>query len=1004
MRSDFISACAPFPQLSAVLSNHQELIGPMTAAELREAIEQPAFRVGCEVEPALTERLLADVKGQPGALPLLQFALTEVWKKRDVRRLTIGAYMELGKDDKGEPRGIEGVLDHRANEIYRNLRPEDQELCRRLFLRLVQPGEGTEDTKRRVAYRELMPGNAAQAEAVERLVKTLADRDARLVTTEGTSTADSTVEVAHEALIRGWSRLRQWIDADRDGLRIRRQLTEAAREWQKHPGDASYLYQGTRLLVANEWAEIHAEEPNSLEREFLEASIQQEHQRKADEAAALRRLSEALDRAREQAALAEEQTKVADSRRIALLASNMWAAQKLDLALLLAVQAHRRHATAEARNILHRAVFDNPIASFLWGHSDSILSVAVHPNGRILASGSEDMTVALWDMDSCQMVGKPLRGHEHHVTRVAFSKEGDILASCSNNGVILWSTSSHERLGPPLIADEARPTALAFSPEDSKLLACGYDDGTIQLWDCDTFRLRTRVLHGNKKSSFHSSSLCFSPDGRMLASIGSGTIILWDTVSWTSSDSLEGGPNGPNCIAFSPDGALLAAGGEDGSVRLWDVKGKQIRRTLAHHRSPVRTVVFSPDGTSIASGSHDGEVVVADLDGQNGRTVSNGKMAGTVYSIAYSRDGKTLVVGASIPQLLLWILTDQFLKPALKGHKACVNSVHFRPDGKILASGGDDGLVILWDTQDRKQSGPPLAGHAGPVNCVTFSPAGDVLVTGGKDHQVILWDLDSRRPMEFDDRMQDAEIAAVAFTPGGKTLAAGIDLPHGMDSWPIVKFWSVPEKTYLGYVRSVCKMAFSADGRLMATCFWNNVLLWDVESQTRALNTYGLAGHTNIVECVAFSPVDAILASGSGDRSIILWDTTNGKPLGHPLNGHISAVTCLSFSPDGRILASGGFDGTVRLWDVRTRNELGVPLRGHRIDLAHVPLRVTSVAFSPDGKLLASAGADNAVVLWDVDPTSWETVALKIANRTLTSEEMERYGLSTDKEPGTRLD
>src|SRR5262249_20859855 len=121
-----------FPQLAAVLSAHQEVVGPMTPAELREAIKRPAFRVGCEAEPGLTERLLADVQRQSGALPLLQFALTEVWKRRDIRRLTLRAYAELGKDDKGEPKGIEGVLENRAEEIYRGLGPGDRELCRRL--------------------------------------------------------------------------------------------------------------------------------------------------------------------------------------------------------------------------------------------------------------------------------------------------------------------------------------------------------------------------------------------------------------------------------------------------------------------------------------------------------------------------------------------------------------------------------------------------------------------------------------------------------------------------------------------------------------------------------------------------------------------------------------------------------------------------------------------------------------------------------------------------------
>jgi hypothetical protein len=249
MRSDFLSACAPFPQLSAVLSAHQELVGPLTATELREAIERPAYLLGCEVESGLTQRLLADVEGRSGALPLLQFALTEVWKKREVRRLTLEAYNELGKDDRNQPRGIEGVLDRRANEIYRNLTPADQKLCRQLFLRLVQPGEGTEDTRRRVSYRELLPGDPARAEAVGKLIQTLASRDARLITTEVADASDSAVEVAHEALIRGWTQLRQWVDAERTGLRIHRRLTDDSQEWAnaRPEGRHDFLYSGARL-------------------------------------------------------------------------------------------------------------------------------------------------------------------------------------------------------------------------------------------------------------------------------------------------------------------------------------------------------------------------------------------------------------------------------------------------------------------------------------------------------------------------------------------------------------------------------------------------------------------------------------------------------------------------------------------------------------------------------------------------------------------------------------
>ena len=192
----------------------------------------------------------------------------------------------MGKDAKGEPRGIEGVLDNRANEIYGNLTPEDQDLCRRLFLRLVQPGEGTEDTKRRVPYRELLPDDPARAEAVRKLVQTLASRDARLITTEGTGATDGAVEVAHEALIRGWTQLRKWVDAERTGLRIHRRLTEDAKEWADARPEAKedFLYSGARLAVCREWVETHRDELNPIEVAFLAASEKAERDRAGERA------------------------------------------------------------------------------------------------------------------------------------------------------------------------------------------------------------------------------------------------------------------------------------------------------------------------------------------------------------------------------------------------------------------------------------------------------------------------------------------------------------------------------------------------------------------------------------------------------------------------------------------------------------------------------------------------------------------------------------------------
>ncbi|MSR59930.1 MAG: TIR domain-containing protein [Planctomycetaceae bacterium] len=279
MRADFYGKCAAIPELADAVSAYQQLVGPMSADELRRAIETPAQLSSGDIEPGLIDMLVREVADQPGALPLLQYALAELWSKsRDLglNTLTTAAYRELG--------GWEGALSRRADAVLAEFKNTPQEkLCRELFLRLVQPGEGTEDTKRLVRWQELRRGSVEDAAALEQTVRKLADN--RLITTSGDSTAgdelhaDSTVEVVHEALIRGWGELRKWLDADRAGLRIHRQLTESANEWAKSHADLSrrdpsLLYTGTRLAVARELAKRGDVAFNDIESRFLNASTQ----------------------------------------------------------------------------------------------------------------------------------------------------------------------------------------------------------------------------------------------------------------------------------------------------------------------------------------------------------------------------------------------------------------------------------------------------------------------------------------------------------------------------------------------------------------------------------------------------------------------------------------------------------------------------------------------------------------------------------------------------------
>jgi hypothetical protein len=268
MRADFYGRCAAYPDLAARITDHQMLVSPMIEEELRRAIERPAQLVGLEFEEGLVEILLRDVQAAPGALPLLQHALLELWERREGRRLSFAAYREIG--------GIQGAIAHRAESVYTGFDSAQQAITRRIMLRLTQPGECTEDTRRRATMAELLPAEG-QAADVEAVVRELAD--ARLLTTGEDERGNEIVDVAHEALIQGWPRLREWIEQDRAVLRVHRRLTEAAREWARHGRDGSYLYRGTRLAEVQRIASVS--DFSAQERAFIQASRKDRRRRLA---------------------------------------------------------------------------------------------------------------------------------------------------------------------------------------------------------------------------------------------------------------------------------------------------------------------------------------------------------------------------------------------------------------------------------------------------------------------------------------------------------------------------------------------------------------------------------------------------------------------------------------------------------------------------------------------------------------------------------------------------
>lgn len=608
-------------------------------------------------------------------------------------------------------------------------------------------------------------------------------------------------------------------------------------------------------------------------------------------------------------------------------------------------------------------VGQKPELSVQTGHSGQVLSIAFTSDSKLMASGSVDKTIVLWDPATGTQL-RTLKGHTGTVGSVAISPDDKQLASGSaDNTIKIWDIAS-VREKQTLMGHTLFVSSVAFSP-DGKMLASGSGDQTVKLWDVATGRELRTLAAGMTALVGLPVSVAFSRDGKTLAT-GAQLVKLWDvrsgneirTIRVTESNAPMERP-----VAFSYDGSVLATGG--GGVKLWDVATGKALRTLP---GDARALSFSPDQKTLA-GADGTEIKLWDIATVQEPQTLKGSQLG-VDSVAFSADGKLLAVGNSDNTVALWDTRTREQERVLRGHVSAVSAVAVSGDDKVLANAFDAGVagitredtIKIWDPVTGQLVRSLTGRNTG--HSIGLSNDGTRLVSGSFGSTVSLWNVSQAEAQRTITVPRGSRFVPdrVALSPDGKLIAGG-----GRDN--AIKIWDAATGrelfTLTGHRKSIWDLAFSPDNKLLASASQDaDIKLWSVATG-QELKT--LTTHAGGVGAIAFSPDGKKLASGSQDKMIFVWDLNEGETDGAYV-GHKEWVNAVAFSPDGKKLASGSGDGEVRVWDVAARGPEGEPqviqrpmktLTGHKGS-------INSLTFNSDGKLLVSGSSDASMKLWDV--------------------------------------
>ena len=987
VRADYYGRCANYPELWRLLAANQAPVGPMSSDELRRTIELPAQRAGLEVEPELVDALVADVAGEPGALPLLSTALLELWQQRDGRRMRLSSYRDSG--------GVHGAVGRLAERAYDRLDPEQQGVARRILLRLAGEGEGDAVVRRPVSLAEL------DMEGAPEVLSVLADD--RLVTLD----ADQG-EVAHEALLREWPRLSTWLDEDAHGRRLHRQLGAAALEWDAGGRDSGDLYRGARLAATLDWSRSHDADLNGVERAFLGES-------RATSERSARRLRAALAGvamllivavvaglvALDQRGTARDEALAADAQK---LGARALVERELDRSVLLARQGVALDDSIQTRGNLLAALVKSPAAIGVINPGSGTPLIQLSPDGQTLVISDERGKLRFYDARTRRQratyeLDRPKGKDVFGAMQLAYSPDGRNLAIAQR-----WA---EEKPRVTVLDTRSRRPVARFEIPDREydLMRYAADGRTLNLvmtdvntdYGSDLIRHDARsgrrlgpavpLGYGYLTAGTNTvrGPLTLTPDGRRVVVAGSEETVVRDAATGRVVRRLPVGFDQTSQAEVSADERWLAVAGEEGALRLLDLRSGALRLADGPRDEPVERIAFAPDSRTVITGTTDGAIHIWDVRRAEVVETLTGH-AGAVVHLAVSPDGSTLYSASRDGSTIVWDLAGS-RRLGRQFHASGQTSIFVRyalsSDGRLLAVGQEDGGISIVELRTLARRAPFRVATTPPVGGIAFVPGSHLLVVGDEAGAVALVDAESGRLVRR-IRAHRNPVGSVAVSADGRLMITA--------GWKVVRLWSLPDGRPVG--RPVRLDGFlddaqlSPDGRFFLVALDGRVEVWDARRQRLIRRIAPARG----VEFFArYSPDGRLVALGL-EAGTQVWSTSDWTPVTRIFAGQAGIAAFATFSSDSRTLVTASDDGALRMWDVESEQPVGAPLPGPT-GLIAAPF------FTVDDNAVIAGYKTGQAIRWDIRSASLIRRACRLAGRTLTREEWAEFLPSRDYDP-----